>query len=68
MMVPAGSFGVVVRAPVEDQGAAPARCAPSVELRTTIFPTARVFRRLEQGAEQNVVDYYAMVVDEVGNL
>jgi hypothetical protein len=35
---------------------------------TTIFPTARVFRRLEQGAEQSVMDYYAMVVEEVGSM
>ena len=32
---------------------------------TVIFPTARVFRRLEQGAEQNVVEYYTMVGGEV---
>lgn len=33
---------------------------------TVTFPTARVFRRLEQGAEQSVVEYVDLVVREVG--
>lgn len=46
---------------------APTLLAVELHDGTVIFPTARVFRRLSDGGAENVVEYYEMVVREVGS-